>query len=667
VAAASARWFARSGLGGATLPRRPLASLLGRPTLLCGVLIVGALANGLTVYGLRPVGVKGHFEDPTAGLLFEAWNSFSRVTVSREMDTRPYLWGASPTAPSDTWAVEQRKLNIDGDAGTIMYRFDGDPAGAEFLRYDLTNLAYYLPERARGAVIGVGGGRDVLSAWSFGVRDITGVELNPIFIHLLTREPGYRDFANLHTLPGVRFAVDEARSWFARSDQAFDIIQMSLVDTWAATGAGAFTLSENGLYTLEAWRMFLQRLTSHGVLTVSRWYSPGDVNETGRLVSLAVAALLDLGVHAPYRHLFLAATDRLATLIVARTPLAPADLAALETAAARLAYYVLLSPTGPVASEVLHRIVSARTLADLERATAGLALDLTPPTDDRPFFFNMLPFHRPRQVYRTATQALGGGVGGVAQGNLLATVTLLILFMVAAGLVLATIIWPLRPAVRDVGGRLAVGGTAYFILIGIGFMAVEIGLLQRMSVFLGHPIYSLSVTLFTLILATGAGSLLSDRLPLTTQARFAAWAVLTGGYIIGLTLWLPPVLSAFESAGLWGRAALGVLTIAPMGILLGFGFPTGMRLISAINRTPTPWFWGINGAAGVLAAIAAVVTSIAFGIHATLIGGALCYLLLVPIVLLNGMARRTGYEAAGVLTEGAAAVGGVERPRTIQR
>jgi hypothetical protein len=384
-------------------------------------------------------------------------------------------------------------------------------------------------------------------------------------------------------------------------------------------------------------------------LTVSRWYAPGDVNETGRMVSLAVAALLDMGAAAPQRHLFLATTDRIATLVVSRSPMAPADVAALETAAARLAYDVRISPTAEIASDVLRAIVTARSRARLEQYTSSLALDLAPPTDDRPFFFNMLPFHKPRQVYRMAVPALGGGV---AQGNLLATATLMVLFVVSSGLVLAAIIVPLRPAVRDVGGRLVVGGTAYFLLIGVGFMTVEISLLQRMSVFLGHPMYSLSVTLFSLILATGVGSLMSDRFPLATLPTFVAWAALTGGYLISLTLWLPAVLLAFGSAGLWFRGAFGVLTLAPAGLLLGFGFPTGMRLIAAVDRTPTPWFWGINGAAGVLAAILAVVTSIAFGIHVTLIGGALCYLLLVPVVLLTGMAGRTHREAAGIRPAG---------------
>ena len=162
---------------------------------------------------------------------------------------------------------------------------------------------------------------------------------------------------------------------------------------------------------------------------------------------------------------------------------------------------------------------------------------------------------------------------------------------------------------------------------------VEIGLLQRMSVFLGHPIYSLTVVLFTLILATGLGSLLSDRIVLDGRLRFSIWAVLVGGYILGLPLWLPDLFPAFGGSGLLVRAAVCVAAIAPAGVLMGFGFPTGMRLISLIDRKPTPWLWGVNGAAGVLASIVAVACSIAYGISVTLMVGGICYLLLIPTTL----------------------------------
>src|SRR5205823_14096201 len=153
------------------------------------------------------------------------------------------------------------------------------------------------------------------------------------------------------------------------------------------------------------------------------------------------------------------------------------------------------------------------------------------------------------------------------------TATLIILFVISLGLVAVSILVPLRHAVRDVGEKLAVGGTLYFLLIGIGFMMIEIGLLQRMSVFLGHPVYSLSVLLFTLILATGIGSLVSEVLPLDSRPRFLIWALFTAAYVAALPHWLSSVFLAFDSANLLTRAILCVITIAPAGLLLGFGFP----------------------------------------------------------------------------------------------
>ena len=276
---------------------------------------------------------------------------------------------------------------------------------------------------------------------------------------------------------------------------------------------------------------------------------------------------------------------------------------------------------------------------ELIRYTSNLVLDLTPPTDDRPFFFNQLRFHRPVEAFKLMMNKAGGEHTGVVFGNLVAAITLLTILAISLVLVLVTIVVPLRSAVLDVGRTLATAGTAYFLLIGVGFMAVEIGLLQRLSVFLGHPIYSLSVVLFSLILATGIGSMVSDLRSLSSRFRFSLWALLAGGYILTLPLWLPGVLHDFSGAGLFLRASLGVLVIAPAGFLMGFGFPTGMRLISAVDRRPTPWYWGINGAAGVLAAGMSVATSISFGISATLSLGGVCYLLLIPSAFAIGFGK----------------------------
>lgn len=621
-------FFSRSNIGDPPSPRPPLHSLLSRRKTILGLLIVGATLNGLTFAGLQPLVVKGSFENIYTHI-FREWNTFSRVAVFEEAkNVTPAMWG--PSSKFEGWKTDHRVLNIDGDAGTTMYRFKGDLGEVGFLKYDITNLPYFLPGRRKAAIIGVGGGRDMLSAAVFGIPDIVGVEINPIFVKLLTREPRFTEFNQLAMNQGVRFVVDEGRSWFARTNESFDIIQMSLIDTWAATGAGAFTLSENGLYTVQAMRIFLSKLSPNGVFSVSRWYSPVRVQETGRMLSLTVAALLEMGARNPQQHIFLASQTRIATLLVSPQPLTDADIEALERAAADLEYRVIVSPRKRPEVDTLARIVSSTSRDSLEQYTGSLPLDLTPPTDNRPFFFNQFPLHKPLEAVKFFRDMYGrGGYGGVYEGNLVATGTLVILFVVALSLVVATIVVPLRPAVADVGSRLAAGGTLYFTLIGVGFMMAEIAMLQRMSVFLGHPMYSLSVILFTLILATGLGSLLSDRLPLDTRRRFIAWAVAISAYLALFAMWFGELALRFDHASLLVRAAVCVAAVAPAGLLMGFGFPTGMRIVSAIDKRPTPWFWGINGAAGVLASIIAVATSIGFGIDTTLGIGAACYLLLI--------------------------------------
>jgi len=634
VATSAAMLFASASLGEAPTVKPLLHSLTARRREILLALMLAALANGATDYGLQPLMAKGLVEGGDS-YIFRAWNTFSRVTVEQEVLARPRLWGPSPLINQTGYAAIQRVMKMDGDAGTTAVLFDGDLAKVQFLKFDVTNLAYFLPDRARAAIIGVGGGRDILSAATFGYRDITGVELNPLFVRLLTRDPQFADFTNLRVLPGVRFFVDEGRSWFARSNEKFDVLQMSLIDTWAATGAGAFSLSENGLYTVQAWQIFPDRLSDRGVFTVSRWFNPNEPAETARLVALATAALLENGVSEPREHIVVATQGAIATILVSSKPFGTDDLAVLTEVAQAYEHRILVSPGRTSSLPALERILSARSTAELMARDPGSPYDVTPPTDDRPFFFNQVRLDKPWQALQIARSKLGPAtfLGGVRDGNLVATATLLVLLVVALALVCATIVIPLRPAVGHVGRPLAIAGSLYFALIGIGFMLVEIGLLQRMSVFLGHPVYSLSVLLFTLILSTGAGSWLSERFQLRSRSTFSLWAALTGGLVIALPALFERVLPQYDGATLAVRASLCVACMAPVGVLLGFAFPTGMRLISAVDRRPTPWFWGINGAAGVLASIVAVACSIAFGIAVTLYAAGVCYLLLVPAAL----------------------------------
>jgi hypothetical protein len=390
-------------------------------------------------------------------------------------------------------------------------------------------------------------------------------------------------------------------------------------------------LSENGLYTLEAWSLFLSRLNPGGVFTVSRWYAPGEVNETGRMISLAVASLLQQGKHDPSRHIYVASADRVATLVLSLDPFTPGELSLLDQTVEKFGFTRLLSP-GYSPSPVLAEIAGSRTLLELERSTSSYVLDLTPPTDNRPFFFNMLPLSR--LSVSTVKSILDKNIKTVGRGNLIAIVTLLVIFVVSVVFVICAVVFPLRSAIHDTSQRLIWSGTLYFFLIGAGFMLTEMGLLQRMSIFLGHPVYSLAVTLFSLILSTGLGSFLTSIVPLNRLARLAVWSALTAAVLLCLPWILPRILTNY-AGGIVFRALSCLVAIVPVGVLLGFGFPSGMRLVNAVDRGPSPWFWGINGAAGVLAGSLSIMISLAYGINMTFILSAVCYGLLAPVAAIG--------------------------------
>ncbi|MBN2328613.1 MAG: class I SAM-dependent methyltransferase [Candidatus Omnitrophica bacterium] len=630
IAALGAVLFRKSNIGEAPSKKR----WLHRPLPILLMLAIAATLNGMTWRGIQPLFIKDSINHRKEPLFFEQWNTFSRVAVYYQDELQsPSMWGKSPNTPPDK-KIHQFRLNIDGAAGTSMPEFHGKKEEVNFLPYDITNLAYSIRPSGRGAVIGVGGGRDVLSAWHFGLDDIIGLEINPIFIDLLTQNQDFCQFNEIANMPGIHLIADEARSWFARTKDKFDIIQISMIDTWATTSAGAFTLSENGIYTVEAFKTFIEKLKPNGVLTVSRWYAPGEVNETGRLISLATAALLEEGAIEPQRHIFLASANRkVATLALSRQQLSPSDIQTLKTRVRDLGFMTVISPDEKPASEVLENIMTAKDREELDAYTSRQVLDLTPPTDDKPFFFNQLPLHKPFHAMRMAKDAANTGV---IAGNLKATATLLTTLSISMILALAILVIPLGSAVRETSFSLAVGGTFYFSLLGLGFMFAEMGLIQRLSVFLGHPTYSLSVVLFSLILSTGLGSFLSDRWALRTKKSFCFWVIFVCIYILMLPMTLKFAFNVFQSADALLRIIVSIVVIAPMGILLGFGFPSGMSLVENFDKKPTPWFWGVNGATGVLASGLTVATSITFGISASFWVAAACYSLLIPAAFMIG-------------------------------
>ena len=570
------------------------------------ILVAGSMINHFTLNGIRPLLVKGNPES-IQNTLIERWNSHSRVMVRKGMAFEPQLWGRSPSAPKGQ-LFEQKFMNIDGEAGTTMRKFS-TIADIEHLRYDVTNIAYAIRQGGSACIIGVGGGKDVQAAILFGHKKIVGIDINPIFIDLLKGR--FRKFAGIADHPGVSLEVDEARSRLSRTKEKFDIIQMSLIDTWAATAAGAYSLSENSLYTIEAWKVFLSRLKDDGLFTLSRWYNPSDLGETGRVVSLATAVLLDLGIEDPSKNIVMVTTGNVSTVIISLKPYSEMDLATLKKAVRDLQFIPAIMPGEEPKNALLKDLIASKSIAALSKNAASESLNYEPPTDENPYFFNMLKFKTLLSSVRFPA--------GVIRGNLTASLTLIALIICLSFLTLLTVIIPLlfgsyNSKQQETDRKTFAAGALYFSMIGFGFMFIEIALIQRLSVYLGHPVYALGILLFTMILSTGIGSLVSPGLPLTRKPWVYLYPSVAVIAIIVLRFALSSIVSATITWGMLAKIFISILVIFPTGMILGMFFPTGMNLVKNKAAGQTPWFWALNGICGVLGSAVAVFISIYAGI-----------------------------------------------------
>jgi len=635
-AASSPRAASNPGSAPASSPNRLVAATSGLAIALGLLAGAGAFLASRGTPLIRLLWVKGQIEEPG---LYEKWNSFSRIRVSGDPGEPlpPFGWGMSDAHPA--WPpLPQLRLEIDASAATTITRFRGDVRDVAFLEDDIVDLAHYLRPGSDVLVVGVGGGRDILAALAFDQKSVVGVEINPDILAALTGPFG--DFSgHLERDPRVTLVADEARSWLARSDRKFDLVQVSFIDTWAATAAGAFAFSENGLYTVEGWRILLDHLSPRGVLTFSRWYYEDRPSEIYRLVSLARRALREAGIADARSHLFVARStaprpagfspDGVGTVIVSKEPLGGADVTLLEETCRKLSFETVLSPSGAV-DPLMQRLASD---PDPGKVADAFPVNIAAPTDDSPFFFQMLRLRDVLDPAIRATWEQGANIFNMRAVSVLATLLAIVTILCLLGLLL--------PVALARGRRSLHGASSLVILfagIGTGFMLIEIAQMQRLVVFLGHPTYALSVVLLVLLAAGGAGSLLSGRLvrgergdspeapdgarPRTRERLALAIVPLT---LLAAGAATPALTHAFEGSATPIRILIASILLGVPGIFMGMPFPLGMRL--ALERSPglAPWLWGINGAFSVGASVLAVALALAFGISAAFWLGAAAY------------------------------------------
>jgi hypothetical protein len=617
---------------------------------------VGAVAIALPlagqlsgIAGFDVADTKGHRGDR---VLFSKWNSFSRIGVYERTHGNWSLSYAYKGPLPDT-----RFMDIDSAASTPILGLAPDLSNAQFLRYELTALAYNVvgtrgegtggqgtrgqspgpqvsksppPAGFTALVIGPGGGRDLASALVFGASHVDGVEINPIIADDVMRGRFQAFSGGIYTHPRVRIAVDDGRSFVRRSSDRYDVIQASLVDTWAATAAGAYTLTENTLYTVEAFNDYLDHLTDDGMLTITRWVADGL-----RLVSLAQAACEPRGWSVADR-LAVVRQDQVATFLLKKSPFTADEILRLRGVSERLGFDVLYAPsvdqfwippggdtsaaaepqsTRPAQDVYVDGAATgdyARliTAPDREQFYESYASDIRPTTDDRPFFFHTTKLERQFDVAFGKSMLFGNGLSALM--TLLAISTVLVALFVVGPLALAD-----RGQERPRGWG---AWLVYFGALGAGFMLIEVSVLQRFVLLLGHPVYSLTVTLFSLLLGTGLGAAWSRRFGLVRLRRTGAVASLAVAAVAVLFVaGAGPIVAWAIPLSRTLRMVVAAVMLVPIGIALGVPMPTGLRMLSRTAPQMVAWAWGINGALSVVGATLAIFVAMNWGFTVALV------------------------------------------------
>jgi len=565
---------------------------------------------------------KGKFR--ASGVEFAGWNAISRVEVDRQADLKTIV--------------------IDADASTGIMNVDPNRwQGTEWeahLMSEAPAVANVLRPHGDYAIIGPGGGVDVLRALASGSPSVTGIEINPIIANTVMRGR-YADYVyHLYERPDVHIHVTDGRSFVRNANQQFDVVQMTLVDTWASTAAGAFALSENSLYTVEAFREYFEHLKPDGMIAITRWEFQ-EPREALRVVSVAMQALHELGVANTAGNFIVVSDGALnqngisVVVLAKRTPFTMEEQGRVRRhLAANSRLFLLYSPSDmdlvtvsghedhyPANSDSFTQLIQ---LNDPQRFAARYPYDVSPVTDNAPFFFFNLKLG---QVLHQ--KSFRYGIDWKVNMGVAVLGMVLMISLVAVLVFLVVPLW-LRGRRQLHPPRLF-----YFVAVGLGYILVEIAFIQRFVLFLGHPTYALTVVVFLLLLSSGAGSMLSRWwrvetsriwLPLLSIAAVLLLYVIILPGLLDRLVGLPFVAKLLVSAGL----------LVPLGFAMGMPFPTGLRALAA-NPMPefsavrpgenlVEWAWAMNAASSVLGSVVGIIIAIYFGLNVTLACGAMAYL-----------------------------------------
>lgn len=558
------------------------------------------------------------------GIAHDEWNDFSRVVVKWGMFC---TWGLSETYPPRY--DPQFDLMIEGVAGTQIQKFDGDVSKLAFMKSDIMALPHYVQTTGSTLALGVGGGFDILMARHFGKDPVVGVEVNPL-VGKIVNDRFASWSGRPYYQPGITVHFENARTFVKRDKSQYDVVTVTWVDSGAATGAGAFALTENYLYTVDAFKDYLARTKDEGILAFmrARWSPEYDAIKG---IGIAIEAMRKLGVPDPEKNIIVSSVAsphfmkrELTHVMLRKRPWTAAEIATLDEVRARLHFTDVYTPGRPPTDPAIGRLILEK---DREALYASFPFDMEPNTDDRPFYFFL--------------RELNGRPAG--HDVKILKMSLITIFVLIGAFLVVPMGAVFKRGIKHRGGILA--PTVYFALLGLGFMLVEMKLLQQSVLVVGNPTLSLAAVLAALLLSTGVGALFSRRIVESSDPRKRGGQI----FLVLLAVLVIALFSAERVAeilvanSLFLRTAGVVIAIAPLGFLLGCPLPLGMASLRDGDKDApqglVAWCWGINGMLGVAGSAVAIWIAIHHGLRAAFLVGVGCYLLAAALYVTT-LARR---------------------------
>jgi len=546
-------------------------------------------------------------------------------TVSSPAVPFRYVPGLSLNSP--TGPPVQLATFTDGDGMSVITRFEGDLASLVYLDQLTSALPYHLLDQPRVLVLGAGGGADVLQALYQGASRIDAVELNPQIVELVNDE--FADFSGaLFSNPRVSVHISEARGYIASRDDQYDLVQLALLDSFSASSAGLYALSENYLYTVEALGVMLDALRPGGILAVTRWIKlpPRDGL---KIFATAAAALHRAGVAEPGQQMIMIRSWNTSTLLLSNLKFSTDQISQLRKFSNQR-WFDLTHYPGIEAGEANRYnqlqqawyFIAARELLGTEREQffEDYKFNIRPPTDNRPYFFQFLKWRTLPEILKLKGQ---GGLPLLEQGYLILILTLAQAALASVVLILLPLWLGKSKAGEGSGNRWRI--VVYFFTIGVAFMLIEIAFIQKFILFLSHPLYAVAVVLGAFLVFGGLGSAMSGRL----RGRAPVSRPVAGILVISIVylILLPPLFQWLMPLHDVNKILISTILIAPLAFLMGMPFPLGLSRVACHFPALIPWAWGINGCASVLSAIFATILAIHAGFIAVVLLAVVLYML----------------------------------------